>query len=131
MYFTMRRLQDAIGEATLVQGSDSIQRRVREVLDAPAPADTSRRGGPQLGPNPASAPAPAPGPNTLRGAVNTLGGLLMTLQQADTPVTATERAAIGDALRAANGVIARWNALRGRVSTPSPPPTPGRPRRGA
>jgi hypothetical protein len=119
MYFTMRRLEDAIGQAVAVQATDSIQRRVREVLDAPAPPDTSRRGGPQLGPNPAAAAnatPPPPGPNTLRGAVNTLAGLLMTLQQADTPATATERAAIADALRSANGVIARWNALRGGLS---------------
>src|SRR5919202_846833 len=123
MYFTMRRLEEAVGQAVAVQGTDSIQRRVREVLDAPAaPADTSRRGGPQLGPNPAAAAnaPPAPGPNTLRGAVNTLAGLLMTLQQADTPVTATERAAIADALRTANGVIARWNTLRGGLSRTGP-----------
>ena len=79
--------------------------RVLAAEPAPVVADTAR-----------------PGPRTPRGAYAALSGLLMTLQAADVPATATQRGAIADALTNANA------ALRSRpASTPSPNPTRARP----
>ena len=72
-------------------------RRLREAIDAlpPAPADTAR-----------------PGPETLRGSFALLGALLNSLQSADVPATATQRSAIGAALRSANTAL---SAVRRRT----------------
>ena len=58
--------------------------RLRSAIDA-TPADTAR-----------------PGPDTPRGAFTALTGLLMSLQAADVPATATQRESITTALRNAN-----------------------------
>jgi hypothetical protein len=115
MYWTLSRMQDAIGAASALraQASDSARiLRLTQLIDAPAPPDTSRRGAPAAAPpNPAAPTArPRPAPNTLAGAAATLTGLLNVLQGADVPVTATQRAAISAALRDANAALARWNA---------------------
>src|SRR5207237_3199247 len=134
MYFTFQKVQDAARQAGEMRDtfaiSDTLKRQAISVLlDAPAPPDTSRRGAPAAAPpNPAAAvptppptPAPTPptsptpavpGPNTLRGAATSLSAVLNTLQAADVPVTATQRASIAAALRDANGALARWNAYR-------------------
>ena len=117
MYFTIRKLEEAAGAAATAraQASDStFVQRVAAILDAPAPPDTSRRGAPPQTPSPSGAVTPVPGPNTLRGNITALGALLNLLDAADVPVTATQRASIGAALRNANAAIARWTALRGR-----------------
>jgi len=64
--------------------------RLRDAIAAlPAvPADTAR-----------------PGPETLRGSFAALGALLNSLQSADVPATATQRSAIGAALRNANTAL--------------------------
>jgi photosystem II stability/assembly factor-like uncharacterized protein len=125
MYFTLQKLQDAVTQAGELRAvlaiSDTLKSQaISAVLDAPAPPDTSRRGAPAAAPpNPAApaAPAPAtPGPNTLRGAAISLVAVLNTLQAADVPVTATQRASIGAALKAANDALARWNAARVRMN---------------
>jgi uncharacterized protein YpuA (DUF1002 family) len=55
--------------------------------------------------------APQPAPTTLSGASNALAGLLNSLQSADVPVTATQRAAIENALRYAGIALSRWGAF--------------------
>jgi len=122
MYFTLQKLQDAVTQAGELRAvfaiSDTLKRKAISVLlDAPAPPDTSRRSAPAgAPPNPAAAnpPPPPAGLNTLAGATTTLAGQLNLLQAADVPVTATERASIGAALKAGNEALSRWNAAKGR-----------------
>jgi len=112
MYWTLRRLEDAIGQAGTMQAQadTALRRRITAVLDAPAPPDTSRRGIPATA-TPAAGPQ-QPGTYTLRGAFNQLAGVLMLLQGADMPVTQTQRESIGEALRNAETQLRRFGALR-------------------
>ncbi|HEU4994283.1 MAG TPA: hypothetical protein VFT29_05660 [Gemmatimonadaceae bacterium] len=124
MYFTLRKLQDAITQAgelrALYAISDTLKHRaIGVVLDAPAAPDTSRRGTPAPAPpgggaGPSGAITPVPAPGTLRGAATALGGLLNVLQAADVPVTVTQRTSILAALASANQALTRWNELRAR-----------------
>jgi hypothetical protein len=125
MYFTLQKLQDAVTQAGEMRAvfaiSDTLKSQaISALLDAPVPPDTSRRGAPAAAPpNPAApaAPTPAtPGPNTLRGAAISLVAVLNTLQAADVPATATQRASIGAALKTANDALARWNTARVRMN---------------
>jgi hypothetical protein len=133
MYFTLQKLQDAVTQAGEMRAvfaiSDTVKgHAISALLDAPASVpDTSQRGAPAaVPPNPAgpiapvmppAPPAPpAPGPNTLRGAATSLAAVLNTLQAADVPVTATQRASIGAALKSANDALGRWNAARLRMN---------------
>ena len=117
MYWTLSKMQDAIGAASALraQATDSARiLRLTQLIDAPAPPDTSRRGAPAAAPpNPAAPTArPRPAPNTLAGAAATLAGVLNVLQGADVAVTATQRASISTALRDANAALARWTTMK-------------------
>jgi hypothetical protein len=135
MYFTIRKLVGAMdelrGERTRIAGviptaskewADSLAKfndRMVLILEAPMPRDTSARGGPPgagagggggggFGGN----QGPPLMPNSLRGALTALAGQLNSLQAADVGATATQRAAIGSALKNANSAIAQWTSLR-------------------
>ena len=122
MYFTMKKLDDAVEAAGVLRAQvigDSVRMaQLAIVFDAPAaPPDTSRRGAPAAAPpNPAALRTPpAPAQNTLRGAATMLNAQLNSLQGADIPVTATQRASISAALRNANDALARWASARARM----------------
>lgn len=124
MYWTLTKLQESIGQARALRArlTDSAAAAgVIAILEAPMPPDTSSRGAPpaaRVVPS-AGAPggrrlgnqAPQPAPTTLSGASNTLAGLLNSLQSADVPVTATQRASIGSALHNAGIALSRWGAF--------------------
>ncbi|MEK7401111.1 MAG: glycoside hydrolase [Gemmatimonadota bacterium] len=102
LYFTQKKLQDAADEARAANAK-SADPRITAVLDAPDPK----------APAPANPNAPRPaGPGTLRAALTSVAALTNGLQQADVGPTATQRAAIGAALRDAGSALARWNTLR-------------------
>jgi hypothetical protein len=118
MYWTLTKLQESIGQARTARGrlTDSVALgRIAAILDAPAPPDTSIRGAPPAARRVVAAQGgqardqtPPAAPTTLTGASNGLAALLNSLQSADEAITATERAAIDNALRNASTALARW-----------------------
>jgi hypothetical protein len=118
MYWTLTKLQESIGQARTARGrlTDSVVLgRIAAILDAPAPPDTSIRGAPPAARRVVAAQGgqarnqtPPAAPTTLTGASNGLAALLNSLQSADEAITATERAAIDNALRNASTALARW-----------------------
>jgi hypothetical protein len=118
MYWSLARLQESMGQARTLRQSLTDSTRLAtlaSVFDAPAPPDTSIRGAPPAARPVVAAAArsgignqPTPAPTTLSGASNALAALLNSLQSADVPVTATQRAGIEAALRNASTALARW-----------------------
>jgi photosystem II stability/assembly factor-like uncharacterized protein len=110
LYFTQKKLQDAVDEIRTALAKPGIDRDnaqlVTAILEQPDPN----------APAPANPNAPRPpGPGSLRAALTAVSGLVNSLQQADVPPTATQRASIGSALKDGNAALVRWRTFKPRL----------------
>jgi hypothetical protein len=112
MYWTLAKLQGAVTEAGAMRTQLSVDTAFRTRLTALLDAPEEAKGTPTANAPTARTEAPPPGPTTMAGTLAALAGQLTSLTDADVPATASQKAAISTALKAANSALARWAALQ-------------------